>query len=91
MKSTNVLVGATVLVTATALTACGGGSSSSSSITIPSSATASAESLDTAGVLAQAQHTSEISVPYQVNDGALTLTDTSETSEPISVNVTPTP
>jgi hypothetical protein len=89
MKSANVLVGATVLVTATALTACGGGSSSS--VSTPPPVTTSAQSLDTAGVLAQAQHTSEIAFPYQVNDGALTLTDTSESSQPISVNVTPTP
>jgi hypothetical protein len=91
MKSTNVLVGATVLVTAAALTACGGGSSSSASNPPPAIITPSAQSLDTAGVLAQAQRTSEIAVPYQINDGALTLTDTSETSAPISVNVTPTP
>jgi hypothetical protein len=53
--------------------------------------TPSAQSLDTAQVLAQAQQTSEIAFPHQINDGALTLTDTSETSQPISVNVTPTP
>jgi len=89
MKSTHLLAGAAALLIATALTACGGGSSSSgASISI---VTPSAQSLDTSGVLAQAQRTSEIAVPYQVNDGALTLTDTSETSQPISVNVTPTP
>jgi hypothetical protein len=89
MKSKNVLVGATALVTAAALSACGGGSSGASNP--PPVVTTSAQSLDSAQVLAQAQHTSENSNPYQVNDGALTLTDTSETSEPISVNVTPTP
>jgi hypothetical protein len=89
MKSTNLLAGAAALLTATALTACGG--SSSSSVASPPPATPNAQSLDTAAVLAQAQHTSEIAFPYQVNDGALTLTDTSETSEPISANVTPTP
>jgi hypothetical protein len=89
MNSKNVLVGAAALLTATALTACGGGSSSSGPSLI--SVTPSAQSLDTPEVLAQAQHTSEIALPYQVNDGALTLTDTSDTSEPISVNVTPTP
>jgi hypothetical protein len=45
-----------------------------------------AQSLDTAQVLAQARETSETSTPYPVNDGALTLNDTSDTSEPISVN-----
>lgn len=91
MNSKNVLGGAAALLIATALTACGGGSSSSAANPPPVIITPSAQSLDTAGVLAQAQRTSEIAVPYQVNDGALTLTDTSETSPPISVNVTPTP
>jgi hypothetical protein len=89
MKFKNVLVGASALLIAAALSACGGGSSSSAFN--PPALTPSAQSLDSSEVLAQAQHTSEISFPYQVNDGALTLTDTSETSEPISVNVTPTP
>jgi len=89
MKSTNLLAGAAALLIATALTACGGGSSSSA--TNPPAGTSSAQSLDTAQVLAQAQKTSEIAFPYQVSDGAVTLTDTSETSQPISVNVTPTP
>jgi hypothetical protein len=89
MNSKNVLGGAVALLIATALTACGGGSSSS--VASPPAATTNAQSLDSAEVLVQAQHTSEIAFPYQVNDGALTLTDTSETSQPISVNVTPTP
>jgi ABC-type glycerol-3-phosphate transport system substrate-binding protein len=89
MNPTNVLAGAAALVAVTALTACGGGSSSSA--TNPPAETPSAQSLDTAQVLAQAQQTSEIAFPHQINDGALTLTDTSETSQPISVNVTPTP
>jgi hypothetical protein len=89
MNSKNVLGGAVALLIATALTACGGGSSSN--VASPPAATTNAQSLDSAEVLVQAQHTSEIAFPYQVNDGALTLTDTSETSRPISVNVTPTP
>jgi hypothetical protein len=42
--------------------------------------------LDTAQVLALAKQTSETSSPFAVNGGALTLTDTSDTSEPISVD-----
>lgn len=44
------------------------------------------QSLDSAQVLAQARHTSETSSPYPVNDGALVLTDASDTAEPISIN-----
>jgi len=43
------------------------------------------QQLDTAHVLALAQQTSDTSSPFQVDDGALTLTDTSDTSVPISV------
>jgi hypothetical protein len=37
-------------------------------------------------VLALAQKTSEVSSPFQVDDGALTLTDTSNSSAPIGVD-----
>jgi len=43
--------------------------------------------LDTAGVLAMARQTSEVNSPIPVDGGAVTLTDTSETAEPISVNL----
>ncbi len=43
------------------------------------------QSLDTAQVLALAQHTSETDAPTAVNGGALTINDTSETSVPIPV------
>jgi len=42
--------------------------------------------MDTAQVLAQARETSEAAEPYAVNDGALTFTDTSDTTEPIAIN-----
>lgn len=45
-----------------------------------------AQSLDTAAVLAQARQTSETASPYAVNSGALTLTDTSDTTQAIKVN-----
>ena len=43
------------------------------------------QSLDSAQVLAQARQTSETSTPYPVNDGALVLTDASDTTEPITI------
>jgi hypothetical protein len=44
------------------------------------------QSLNTEKLLAQAQAPSETSAPYGVDGGALTLTDTSENSEPLSIN-----
>lgn len=46
---------------------------------------ATSQSLDTAQVLALAQQTSETSTPIDVNGGAVTLNDTSETTSPIAV------
>jgi len=43
-------------------------------------------SVDTAQVLALARRPSETGAPFPVNDGALTLNDTRETSVPIAVN-----
>ena len=43
------------------------------------------QSLNSEQVLAQARHTSETSSPYPVNDGALVLTDASDTTEPITI------
>ena len=68
--------------------ACGGGDHNGSPM--PSAPqpppTSSNQMLDTAQVLALAKQTSETSSPFAVNGGALTLTDTSDTSEPISVD-----
>jgi|HubBroStandDraft_2_1064218.scaffolds.fasta_scaffold887143_1 hypothetical protein len=72
-------------LTGLGLTACGGGNSTAASSGGPSPP-AMAQQLDTANVLALAQKTSETSTPLQVDDSALTLTDTSETSTPIMVN-----
>jgi hypothetical protein len=44
------------------------------------------QQLDTAQVLALAQQTSETSSPFQVNDGALTLTDTSDSTPAIGID-----
>jgi hypothetical protein len=63
---------------------CGTESGQSASGTTPPVSTS--QSLNTEKVLAQAQVASETTAPYAVNGGALTLTDTSETSEPMSIN-----
>jgi hypothetical protein len=87
MKSRYALMAAAALA-ATALIGCSGGYSAGNTYT-PSMPPPVAQSLDTPQVLAQAQQPSETSSPYQVADGALTLTDTSEDSEPISVDAKP--
>jgi len=43
--------------------------------------------LDSAAVLAMARQTSEVSSPVPVDEGTLELTDTSDTADPISINV----
>ncbi len=68
------------------LEACGTHQSPQTGPQTPSNPNLSVKSLDTAGVLAIAQQTSETSTPFPVDGGALVLTDTSETSEPISID-----
>jgi hypothetical protein len=53
---------------------------------MPATPTSTAQALDTAQVLALAKESSETTSPFAVDEGALTLTDTSETTEPISLN-----
>jgi uncharacterized spore protein YtfJ len=50
------------------------------------SMTPSSVALSTGDVLTLAQKTSESAAPYAVDGGALVLSDTSETAEPINVN-----
>jgi hypothetical protein len=89
MKSQILLIG--VCVAASLAAAChndDGSTGSTTSTTPPPTTpptTSNAMSLDTAQVLALAQQTSETTAPFEVNGGALVLTDTSETSSPISV------
>ena len=82
MNRTNLVLGAAALA-ACGLTACGSHEQPMSSVipVMPQS-----QSLDTAQVLALAQQTSETSTPFQINDGAVTLDDLSDTSEPINVD-----
>ena len=49
-------------------------------------AASASQSLNTAQILALARRSSETTAPFPVNDGALTLNDTRETSVPIAVN-----
>jgi hypothetical protein len=74
-------------IAAGSISACGGDNGQAAAPPPPPARVAN-QSLDTAQVLAQARHTSESSSPYPVNDGALVLTDTSDTAEPMSINGT---
>jgi hypothetical protein len=72
-------------IAAGSISACGGDNGQAVAAAPPPARVAN-QSLDTAQVLAQARHPSESSTPYPVNDGALVLTDTSDTTEPMSIN-----
>jgi len=87
MKPNSILGGVTALL-AGALAGCGGSGGSSVATTQAAMppAQSHSQSLDTEQVLAQARNTSESTDPYPVNDGALALTGTSDSSEPIAVN-----
>jgi hypothetical protein len=71
------------VVAGSLMSACGGRGTAGP----PTSQNPPPQMLDTAEVLAQARVSSETSEPYAADDGALTLTDTSESSEPINVNM----
>jgi hypothetical protein len=86
MKSKFLLIGG--LCVASVMTACHNNNDGSSTTPPPTATpppTMSGMALDTAQVLALAQVTSETSSPIAVNGGALTLSDSSETTAPISV------
>jgi hypothetical protein len=78
----------TAVLTAAGLSACGGGGSGTEAAAPPGQTTppAQAQSLDTAQVQALAEKPSETASPFPVDNGLLTLNDTSETTEPIAVN-----
>ena len=52
----------------------------------PSPPPSTSLSLSTVQVLARAEATTEVGAPIPVNNGAVTINDTSETSAPIPVN-----
>ncbi len=72
-------------VAATLVTACGG-HDEGTTMTSPPPPPPSGQSLDTAAVLALAMVSSETAEPMTVDDGAVVLTDTSESTDPISVD-----
>jgi hypothetical protein len=75
-----------VAVAAGSISACGGGDSGQAAAVAPPPASVTSQSLDTMQVLAQARQPSETASPYPVNGGALVLTDTSDTTEPVNIN-----
>jgi hypothetical protein len=98
MKFTHIVVTG-LAIAAVALSACSKHNNASSTAPVASSPPPTAgtpaptpppmtsgQSLNTAAVLAQARVTSETASPYAVNNGALTLTDTSDTTQPINAN-----
>jgi len=54
----------------------------------PPATTPAGRGLVTSQVLAQARQPSETSEPYAVNDGAVSLLDSSETTDPINIDAT---
>ena len=80
------LVVLSVMGAAAALVAACGHDNNPAAMTTPPPPTTL--SLDTAAVLAMAKVTSETADPIPVDDGMVTLTDTSETTNPISVDAT---
>jgi protein-disulfide isomerase len=81
MQRKIMVLGAAAFATAS-LSACGDHSSSATSTPAPPIT----QELDSAAVLALAQKTSESSQPIAVDNNALVITDTSDTTEPISVS-----
>ncbi|HLK71860.1 MAG TPA: hypothetical protein VKT19_07880 [Steroidobacteraceae bacterium] len=73
-----ILILAVAAAAAAVISACGGGGGNVAAPPPPSAT----QSLATSQVLAQARQTSETSVPYPIDGGALVLTDTSDTTEP---------
>jgi hypothetical protein len=78
----------TVVIVAAGLTAAslaGCGHDHQTAVT-PSPPTSDVQTLDTSGVLALAQKSSETGTPFAVDGGLLVLSDSSDTAEAISVN-----
>jgi hypothetical protein len=84
MKCKTAIVAAAATA-AVALSACGD-HNSAGVVQTPVAIGPPKQALDTAQVLALAQTSSEVDQPLQVDGGQLTLTDSSDTTEPINVN-----
>jgi hypothetical protein len=70
---------------ASLVTGCGDGSSGGTTTPPPTPPATSNLALNTEEVLALALQPSETQSPLKVDDGGVTLTDTSETSAPVAV------
>jgi len=70
---------------ASLVTGCGGSSNGGTSTPPPAPPASSNLALNTEDVLALALQPSETQSPLPVNDGGVTLTDTSDTTAPIAV------
>jgi hypothetical protein len=77
---------ATTAAGVAALSGCGG--SEESAAMSPPLTTPPGQGLVTSQVLAQARQASETAEPYAVNDGVVSLLDSSETTDPINIDVT---
>jgi hypothetical protein len=84
MKSKLAILAGSALA-ASLVSGCGGGGSGGASTPPPTPPPSSNLALNTSEVLALALQTSETQSPLPVDDGGVTLTDTSETSSPIAV------
>jgi hypothetical protein len=80
------MVAISAILATVSLGACGGHGESVNNPNPPPPPMSQQQILDTNGVLELAKKTSETSAPFAVNDGALQLTDTSETTDPVSLN-----
>jgi hypothetical protein len=84
MKTKVAFVAAGALL-ASLVTACGDDNGGMSTTSTPAPASSNL-ALNTEGVLALARESSETTSPLPVNAGALTLTDTSDTTAPVNLN-----
>jgi hypothetical protein len=84
MNRNRYAIGAAALATII-LASCGGSDGDSGNASTGSSTTSTTSSFDTADVWAQALQKSETTEPYALNNGAVVFSDTSDTTQPISI------
>ena len=83
MKQRTAIVGITAVLLGASISSCGG---HGSGVTTTPPSPPTGQNLTTAQVLTLAKQPSESTEPFAVDAGALTLTDTSDTSEALTVN-----
>jgi hypothetical protein len=86
MNRKTLVLGA-VGISAGLVAACGGNNGNGATTSAPPPPGQTTQEANTAQVLGLAQETSEVSSPFAVNGGAFTITDSSETSSPVPVNM----